>query len=150
MRRQATSECEAFIQRHIEELRSFAVESTLRTDVSIRQAQAARARGFSTWMTYVATGDPEINVERVRERGLRGGHSAPRERVLAIYRASLANLVPALRVFDRVHVWDNSLDRLRPRLVLGMRDRAVTFRAPSVPSWLKHALAGTEFAGNLD
>jgi predicted ABC-type ATPase len=144
IRRQATQECEAFIQDHLETMRSFAVETTLRTDVAIRQAVSAKARGFETWMTYVATADAEINVERVRERGLRGGHSAPRERVVAIYHASLANLATALRTFDIARVWDNSADRRRPYLVVEIQQGALIHRVPQLPGWLSRAVAGTE------
>jgi predicted ABC-type ATPase len=145
VRRQATRECETFIERHIEERRSFAVETTLRTDVSIRQARAAKDQRFTTMATYVATDDPEINVERVRERGLRGGHSAPRERVLEIYRASLSNLAVLLATFDLVYVWDNTRDRQSPVLVLETEAGVVTRRSDSPPMWLTGALAGTRF-----
>jgi predicted ABC-type ATPase len=145
VRRQATRECEAFIQRHIQEQKSFAVETTLRTDISIRQAEAAAQRGFTTMATYIATEDPEINVERVRERGLRGGHSAPRERVLEIYTASLAHFGALLRTFHLTYVWDNSADRRMPFLILECAEGTITIHAERIPSWVTRALAGTEF-----
>ncbi len=46
IRAQANAECEAFIAQHIASRASFAVETTLRTDITFRQGKAARANGF--------------------------------------------------------------------------------------------------------
>lgn len=72
-------ECEAFVLRHIAEKRSFAVETTLRTHIAVKQASFARKHGFLTVLRYVATSDIEENVARVTMRALGGGHGAPRQ-----------------------------------------------------------------------
>ena len=48
IRAQAIKECEEFIAEHIRERRSFAVETTLRTEITFEQARGARANGFSS------------------------------------------------------------------------------------------------------
>ena len=91
VRARANKECEEFIGNHIRNGKSFAVETTLRSDITFRQAAAARANGFTVELTYVATDDAEANIERVAMRADRGGHSAPPERLRSIYEASLKN-----------------------------------------------------------
>lgn len=140
VRARASRECEAFIRAHIEARRSFAVESTLRTLVAVEQARAARAQGFSTLMVFVATDDVETNVVRVAARGLGGGHSAPAERVREVYRSSLGNLAAAVAVFDRVRVYDNSRDRVAPRLVATFRGGRLASQAADAPGWVARAL----------
>jgi predicted ABC-type ATPase len=140
VRARASRECEAFIRAHIETRRSFAVESTLRTRVAVEQARAARAQGFSTLMIFVATDDVETNVVRVAARGLGGGHSAPAERVREVYRSSLGNLAAAVAAFDQARVYDNSRDRVVPRLVATFRGGRLASQAADAPAWLARAL----------
>lgn len=69
LRAQVGAECQRFIEQHIADRASFAVETTLRTDVAIRQAEAANAAGFSTFLFFVATGDVRLKSSA----SLRGG-----------------------------------------------------------------------------
>ncbi len=77
VRKQAQEECERFVREHIRTEISFATETTLGgRAVAAKQAHQAKGDGFFTSIIYVATGDVELNVERIRRRGLAGGHSA--------------------------------------------------------------------------
>ncbi|HEX3483353.1 MAG TPA: zeta toxin family protein, partial [Kofleriaceae bacterium] len=76
VRQRVQQECESFVERCTMEGRSFAVETTLRTDVAVRQAEAAKAAGFRLEMIFIATDAADENVLRVARRGRDGGHSA--------------------------------------------------------------------------
>jgi predicted ABC-type ATPase len=65
IRAQANAECEAFIARHIATRTSFAVEATLRTGITLRQGNAARANGFVLLMEFISAGSAEECVRRV-------------------------------------------------------------------------------------
>jgi predicted ABC-type ATPase len=146
IRARANAECEAFIAQHIESKTSFAVETTLRTDITFRQADSARANGFVLLMEYISAGSPDECVRRVTIRADRGGHSAPPSRVRATYAASMTNLLRALKEFDVVTVYDNSR-RGKPLIrVLEAAARRITFRAGRLPKWLRDLLRGSEFA----
>lgn len=54
IRSQVNKEFEAFVLDRIGRGESFALETTLRSDVTFRQARLARAAGFETTMTYIA------------------------------------------------------------------------------------------------
>ena len=97
IRAEANHQCEAFIEEHIREGKSFAVETTLRTEITFEQAQAAHEKGFAVHMTYVATEDVEANIERVAMRADRGGHSASVAKIRETYAASLKHFARALR-----------------------------------------------------
>jgi predicted ABC-type ATPase len=148
VRAQAQMECERFVEEHIRDGVSFATETTLRTTVAIDQATRAKAAGFSTSIIYIGTGNVEINVERVRLRGLAGGHSAPPEGIRDNYTQSLRNLPAALVAFDRADVYDNS--GAEPRLVLEIRDGHVKAIHSPLPTWIHEALDGTHLAAELD
>jgi predicted ABC-type ATPase len=143
IRSQAQKECEDFINACTRELRSFAVETTLRTDIAIQQAQRARAAGFRLEMLFVATDDAEENVLRVARRGIHGGHSAPADRIREIYQMSLANLPGAIRVFDEVVLYDSSSFDQIPRLVAQLMNGKVVLKNAPLPRWcLSGALRG--------
>ena len=91
IRAAANDQCDDFIQEHIHQMKSFSVETTLRTGVTFRQARGAHEKGFSVHMRYIAVDDPEISIKRIIGRARRGGHSAPVDTVSKTYEASLKN-----------------------------------------------------------
>ena len=57
---------------------------------------AARKRGFEIVLIYIGTEDVEINLTRIRNRVLAGGHDVPEEDVRRRYKRSFANLPTAI------------------------------------------------------
>src|SRR5271165_3707686 len=92
IRQRVNKEFEDFVVSHITAKQSFAIETTLRTDVTLIQAELAKQAGFETLMIYVCAGDFENCVKRVIARGIAGGHTAPVEVLRNIFTASLQNL----------------------------------------------------------
>ena len=97
--------CESFVYDCIKQRVSFAVETTLRGTHAIEQAQAAKLAGFLTHMSYISVDQLELAIERVRLRGLAGGHSAPRHVIEEIYTQSHQNLAQAVKAFDVVQIY---------------------------------------------
>jgi predicted ABC-type ATPase len=61
-----------------------------------------------SYLYYVATEDPEINIERVAIRVEEGGHNVARDKVTERYPKSLGNLRDAIAASDRAYIFDNS------------------------------------------
>lgn len=68
----------------------------------------ARAKGFEIRLYFVATDKPDINVGRVANRVVRGGHDVPADRIVSRYHRCLANLPSAIAASDRAAIFDNS------------------------------------------
>ena len=68
----------------------------------------AQSRGYRTYLYYVATENPGINVSRVRYRVSRGGHSVPEDKITTRYRRSLDLLAHAVQHTHRAYIFDNS------------------------------------------
>jgi len=139
VRKAVSRECERFVEEHIDGGRSFAVETTMRTLVSVRQAESARSHGFRTALTFLCTNSADINVERVLQRAQAGGHAASETEIRAAYAAALANLGEAVRVFDRCRILDSSEPWKRPRLV-ARAARGNCMLEPGAPPWAASAL----------
>ena len=143
MRTQVGKELARFIADHIHGRRSLAYETTLRTDITFRQANEARANGFLTVLLFVALDDVELNISRVAVRTDRGGHSAPPDEIRRIHNASMNNLTRAIQEFDQVQVFDNSRHDSGPDLVLEAIDGRIRYVADGAPAWLREALGPT-------
>jgi predicted ABC-type ATPase len=105
---------EKFIQDHIRDRISFAVETTVRSTIALEQAQQARDAGFYTTMSYIATADQKINLNRVAIRSEGGGHAASEKTLLSIRNKSFANMNVAIAsvgtALDELTVYDNSIN----------------------------------------
>jgi len=112
LRDQVNREFSLFIADHIQRKRSFSLETTLRTDITLKQAQAAREGDFFVEMFYIATESADINLRRVIARGLGGGHSAPAKTLLEIRTNSYKTLSLAIQsvgiALDKLVILDNS------------------------------------------
>lgn len=144
LRTQVNAELERLVSEHIQVGRSFAFETTLRSPVFFSQANTARDSGFSVHMVYLNLLNVDLNIERVRLRAEKGGHSAPPNLIREIYEASLKNLPRAIRETDSIAVIDNSIPGRQTLLVDAVAGR-VQYLTPDAPEWLDTALWGTEF-----
>ena len=100
IRETVNREFEAFVSDCITKQESFAIETTLRSEITFDQAQSARTAGFEIEMRYLALEDFATHLERVKQRADAGGHSASEATLRRIYNASLANLPRALAEMD--------------------------------------------------
>jgi predicted ABC-type ATPase len=133
-------ECEVFVEEHITNRRSFAVETTLRTSAAIDQGRSARRAGFATELIFVATESIDENIARILQRAQGGGHGASESDVRAIHQASMANLASTLDAFEYVDIYDSTERWVAPRLVASA-NAGVVSRHGQIPAWLERALS---------
>ena len=67
-----------------------------------------RQRNYRVYLYFVATDDPEINLDRVRRRVMQGGHPVPADKVRKRYRESIDLMTEACGVAHRAYIFDNS------------------------------------------
>jgi predicted ABC-type ATPase len=87
---------------------SFSFETVMSHPSKVEVMIRAHDAGYDVTLYFVATSDPEINVQRVEDRVSMGGHDVPHERIRARYRRALALLSHAALVAGRSVVFDNS------------------------------------------
>lgn len=134
------AEFEEFVVRCIERCESFAIETTLQSQVTFEQARLARAAGFRIEMRYLALEGVTLHLERVKARADNGGHSASEATLRRIHDASLGNLRPAMEETDALWVYDNTKLGGPPRLVLETQSGRIILRADPPPAWLATSL----------
>ena len=87
---------------------SFTFETVMSSPDKVDFLRKAQTKGFRTYLYYVATEDPEINISRVQYRVKCGGHSVPRDKITSRYHRSLDLLLDAINCSNRAYLFDNS------------------------------------------
>jgi predicted ABC-type ATPase len=140
LRERVSSEFRAFVLDCIAKRLSFAIETTLRSQVTFEQARLAKSAGFTVEMRYLALRSFSLHLERVKARADAGGHSASEAVLKLAYEASLNNLARAVHEVDTLWVYDNTaIDATHP-VVLEAHGGEIHFLAADVPAWLVRAL----------
>jgi len=111
----------------------------LRSTITFEQAREARTNQFETHITYVATDDVSVNIERIAMPAAHGGHAASAATIRRTYEASLSHFPRALKEFDAVVAFDNSAFAQDPRIVLVSEHGRITFVAMNPPAWLSES-----------
>lgn len=122
----------------IEEGRDFVFETVFSSPEKLEFLKKAKEAGFFIRFFYVCTSDPAINVARITQRYLNGGHEVPISKVISRYYKSLLNAEEAIAFVDRAYVYDNSIDDQLPRLLYRTIDGKLFKRyTDDVPLWAK-------------
>ncbi|MDR3335571.1 MAG: hypothetical protein LBT16_00070 [Treponema sp.] len=87
---------------------SFSFESVFSHPSKIEEIETARKAGYKTYLYFIATSDPRINLQRVQSRVDSGGHDVPVEKIQERYYRTLGNLYRSFLAADRVFFFDNS------------------------------------------
>ncbi|MDX1296656.1 MAG: zeta toxin family protein [Pseudomonas sp.] len=87
---------------------SFTFETVMSHQSKIDILRRAQELGYRTYLYFVSTENPEINVDRVRIRVEGGGHKVEPDTVRARYAKSLELLPEAVACSNRAFIFDNS------------------------------------------
>jgi len=118
----------------------FAFETVMSTTAKLDFLRAVRDRGYFTELIFVSTSDPKINVERIAQRRISGGHDVPIDKVFSRFNRCLALLPEALAIVDVAKVYDNS----GPHPILGYFKRIdeppLLLNRETRPAWIETAV----------
>jgi predicted ABC-type ATPase len=88
--------------------KSFSFETVMSSRDKLELLDKARGNGYRTYLYYVATDDPLINISRVEQRVKAGGHDVPKDKIESRYYRSLDWLLDAVKLTNRAYIFDNS------------------------------------------
>jgi len=123
-----------FLEREI----SFTFETVMSHPSKVELLSQAQRVGYRTYLYFVATDDPAINISRVRNRVGLGEHDVPEDRIVARYHRSLELLLDAIRHANRAYVFDNSGDNKdkRQTWLAELTDgRVLELKSDQIPAW---------------
>jgi len=131
-----------FLRRKLlDESISFSFETVMSSPDKVAFLKEAQARGFRTYLYYVATDDPAINVARVKARVALGGHDVPEEKIITRYHRSLDLLLDAVRHTNRAYLFDNSREGGARLWVAEVTDgRKLELKCDAMPRWFQKSV----------
>mgnify|MGYP003290274698 CR=1 FL=1 len=120
----------------LEEKRSFVFETVFSSLEKLEFLQKAHDSGFFIRFFFVCTDNPQINVLRIAQRYMNGGHEVPISKIISRYYKSLDFASQAISFVDRAYIYDNSIDNELPRLIYRTASGQVVKQyASDVPLW---------------
>ena len=138
------SVCADFIRHQLLKAKiSFTFETVMSSKDKVEFLKKAQEAGYRTYLYFIATKDPIINISRVQNRVKKGGHPVPNEKIVSRYYRSLELLSEALNYSNRAYIFDNSSQE---RLWIAQIDNAkeFVFKSEVVPVWVEEYLLNAE------
>lgn len=104
----------------------------------------AKAQGYRTTLYFITTRDPLINVARVADRVLAGGHAVDPRKIVARFHRVMNQVLPiVLELIDEAILFDNSDAETGAIPLLRKESGQITtlLPYPSLPDWAKGILS---------
>lgn len=128
----------AFVrQQLIKENSSFSFETVMSHISKLDELKAAKKAGYKVYLYFVATDNAEINESRVNNRVKKGGHNVTSAKIYSRYIASLSLLSKAIKLADRVYLFDNS--GKKQQLILEVyKSDVFKVHSDKIPLWIQN------------
>ena len=121
---------------HIASGKSFSQETVFSHPSKVAALKSAQEAGYRTYLYFVATSDISINIARIASRVQSGGHSVPKEKVMARSVRTLENVGVALTFCSRAFFFDNSMLEMR-FLAEYSKDSGFVSVSDNLPPWFE-------------
>ena len=114
---------------------SFSYETVMSHESKLKFLQKAKKEGYRIYLYFIATEDPEININRVKVRIAQNGHPVNEDIIKSRYYRSLENLKSAVLLSNRAYMFDNSgiISKLIAEVTEGRQVEVIDEN--SLPNW---------------
>ncbi len=120
---------------------SFTFETVMSSRDKVMLLTEAQGLGYRTYLYFIATDDPLINISRVRNRVKQGGHSVPDDKIVTRYARSLDLLIDAIPHTNRTYIFDNSGDNQDRTWLAEITDgKNLEIKGDKIPAWFTNAV----------
>jgi predicted ABC-type ATPase len=86
----------------------FSFETVMSHESKVDFIKLANKKNYRTYLYFVGTNDPVINLERIKNRVIKGGHSVSEEKIRERYQRSINFLWDGLKHAYRCFVFNNT------------------------------------------
>lgn len=131
----AQKRTEDLIKGMIAEGLPFAWETVFSHESRLEIMKFSKQKGYRIHLTYITTKHPDINVARVHDRFLQGGHDVPEDKIRRRYERSVSFLPQMILIADEVLVYDNSYEKTDPQLLFQKLMKSEQNNEPEMIVW---------------
>jgi predicted ABC-type ATPase len=133
----------AFLRYHLQEKeRDFCFETVMSHPSKIEEVTEARQHGYKTYLYFICIDDPEVNISRVENRVVKGGHDVAHEKITARYYNTLKNLIAMIREVDKCYLFDNSGQQFRLIAKANEDKMSLEVDPEDLPNWFVEYVLG--------
>jgi len=122
---------------YIRDGQSFITETVFSHPSKLTLLEAALSAGFEVMLFHVGVDDPELAVERVKNRVLEGGHPVPEKKIRERFDRNTDLIRQAIRMSHTGFVFDNSALNRPPELVIEFSRGSQRWVASELPAWVQ-------------
>ncbi len=101
----------------MENSQSLIFETVFSTQEKLDYIRSAIQKKYFIRIFFISTNDPQININRVNQRFLEGGHDVKNITIIYRYYNSIANATILSKIVDRFYLYDNTEDFVEPKLL---------------------------------
>ncbi|MGI8893861.1 MAG: zeta toxin family protein [Bacteroidia bacterium] len=117
----------------------FTYETVMSHQSKIETFELANKNKYKTYLYFICTSSPQINLERVKSRVSLEGHYVPENKIIERYYKSLDLLKLAVSKTYRTYIWDNS--GVHSKFILEVFNGVeVRIGTNDVPEWVEKYL----------
>ncbi len=114
---------------------SFCFETVFSHSSKLEFVQQARALGYEIIMVFIHLADPQLNIARISQRVVEGGHCVPDDKVLSRLERLVQNVKASIPYVDRLAIFDNSHRLGAFNLQLEYTGGVLSFQAENLQPW---------------
>ncbi|RXK83630.1 toxin [Filimonas effusa] len=116
---------------------TFSFETVMSHPSKLETLKKSASAGFKNYLYFVSTADPSINIERVADRVLKGGHNVPSDKIKERYFRSLELLIEMIPYCHRCFVFDNSGTRFQLIVEVVDGEQIIVHTGDPIPGWIE-------------
>ncbi len=132
----------------LKEEQTFSFETVMSHRSKVEFLKKAKEAGFITYLYFICTQDPKINLQRIKNRVEKGGHDVGEQTTIKRYFRSLDLLFEAFLLADRAYVIDSS--NKNRDVILEKKKNNIHVHNQNIPEWVGHYLLDKIESHNRD
>lgn len=114
---------------------SYSLESVMSHPSKLEEINEPKNLGYKSYIYFVCTDDPLLNVSRVSNRIEKGGHGVSEEKIISRYSRTLDLLLPALQSCNTSFLFDNSSHNMRLIAQVEKGKLSILVDEDHLPNW---------------
>lgn len=113
--------------------KSFSFETVFSHPSKLELIKFAHKNGYKVYLYFIGTETPIMNLERVKDRVMKGGHFVNEEKIEKRYYLTMDLLIDMLKIADETHLWDNSGNK--HQYIGSIKDGILNLKFLNIPTW---------------
>jgi len=117
----------------IKNKKSFSFETVFSHPSKLDLIDFAHQNNYKVYLYFIGTETPKMNVERVKDRVLKGGHLVNKDKIEQRYFLTMDLLIEMIKKVDQTYLWDNSETQ---DYIGEICDGTLDLQLSNIPNWI--------------